>query len=205
MNEVTKNATLVRGVPASGQLSFRAMRNGSEIGTHDLRFSRNGEAMTVAIEIDYVVKIAFITVFRYKLRGREVWNGSALMSAQAETDVNGKGAWMLAERKGDSLVVQGSKSGSYKAPAGVLVASHWNRAQLKGPMINPQDGTLVDLQVAPLGPTRVTDSSGVAKVAEGFSLTGKAGFDLWYDAEDIWSGLQARAMDGSTIRYVRTR
>ena len=196
---------VMRGVPTRGQLAFRALRNGSAIGTHELEFSRRGDAMTVTIAIDYLVKLGFIPVFRYKLRCREEWNGCVLVSAQSEANINGKAAWMRAERKGDSLVVQGSKSGSYLAPAGVLVASHWNRAQLEAPMINPQDGALVHLKVASLGPARVTDSTGVARVAEGFSLTGKEGFDLWYDAEGIWSGLQARAMDGSTIRYLRTR
>jgi hypothetical protein len=159
--------------------------------------------MTVVIAVDYLVKIGFIPVFHYRLRGSEFWQGNLLMSAQANTDDNGKAAWMRAERQGDSLLVQGSKSGTYRAPANVITASHWNQAEIEAPMINPQDGRLMQYSVVPKGPDRVTDSNGRVLPAQHFSLTGKDGLDLWYDTDGIWAGLQAKADDGSNISYVR--
>ena len=191
------------GIPLSGRLAFKALRNGSTLGTHHLTFSRQGDAMTVAIAVDYLVKIGFIPVFRYKLRCRESWHRGVLMSALAKCDDNGKAAWMRAEREGDALMVQGSKSGSYRAPAGAILASHWNQAQFAAPMINPQDGSLLRFTVAPRGPARIADINGKLIAAKRFALTGKDRLDLWYDAEDVWASLQAAAPDGSTISYLR--
>ena len=44
---------------------FAVDRNGSPIGHHTLRFRRDGERLTVDIDILLEVKLAFITLYRY--------------------------------------------------------------------------------------------------------------------------------------------
>jgi hypothetical protein len=67
-------------VPEAGRLAFRVFRNDSPLGTHSLVFQRRGEAVSVAIAVDYVVRIGPIPVFRYTLRGAENWRGDTLIS-----------------------------------------------------------------------------------------------------------------------------
>ncbi len=194
-------------IPPSGRLAFRALRNGAPLGTHTLVFSREGGAptvgvMTVDIAVDYVVKIGPVPVFRYKLRCRETWQDGLLISAAADTDHNGKAEWMRAQRSGDCLLVNGSKSGKYKAPAGAILASHWNQAQLQGPMINPQDGELLTFTIAPRGHVEAPGAAGRMRTVHHFHLAGKEPLDLWYDSDGLWASLKAKVGDGSIITYV---
>jgi len=192
----------LNGTPPSGRLSFRALRNGAPLGTHTLAFSREDDATTVAIAVDYVVKIGPVPIFRYKMRCRETWQGGLLISATADTDHNGKPEWMRAQRSGDSLLVNGSKSGKYRAPAGAILASHWNQAQLEGPMINPQDGELLSFTITPRGHVEAPDAAGRLRAVHHFSLSGREPLDLWYDADGLWVSLRATVADGSIITYL---
>ena len=150
----------MRGAPASGRLLFRARRNGSDLGEHEIRFTRQGEKTFADIAVDYIVKFGFVTVFRFKLRAREIWLGGKLQAARAKTDNNGKPEFMNLERVGDAHIVEGSKTGRFRAPESHLVASHWNIAQLAAPMINPQDGGLLKYSVAARGQSKVADVNG---------------------------------------------
>jgi len=189
------------GIPASGRLAFLAWRGSSQLGEHRLTFSTRDGVLTVEIAVDYAVKLGFITVFRYALRGRETWSDGVLQAAQATTDNNGKKEFMRAMRDGASLMVEGTAARRYTAPEGSLIASHWNRAQLDAPMINPQDGTLLRFAVTPGATMKVRDSAGGIRMARHYSLAGADPLELWYDADDIWTSLRAKVRDGSTIVY----
>jgi hypothetical protein len=189
------------GVPASRRLSFLATRNGARLGTHEVNFRPEGDRLTVGIAIDYAVKLGFITVFRYRLRATEIWEGGVLMSVRSQTDNNGKPAFMRADRLHGTLAVTGSNTQPYGAPAGTMLCSHWNRAQLDVPMINPQDGTLLRFVVSPKGPARVADAAGRIRPAERFGLAAKHALDLWYDQAGQWVALQGQAEDGSVVVY----
>ena len=58
-----------------GPLMFNAYRNGSPLGFHRIDFSEADERLIVDIEIVFDVKLAFIPVYRYRHRNREVWEG----------------------------------------------------------------------------------------------------------------------------------
>lgn len=190
-------------VPATGVLAFRALRNGSALGTHRLTFQQRGAELSVAIAVDYVVYLGPIPVFRYTLRGTELWRGDALVSVQAQTDDDGAKAWMRAEADGGRLQVDGSKSGRYVAPPGAIAATHWNRREVEAPMINPQNGELLAFTVAPGGTDNVALASGATVAARRYALTGPSVMDLWYEADGVWASLRAVARDGSVITYQR--
>jgi hypothetical protein len=196
-------AAAMAGVPASGALSFRAFRNGGAFGTHTVRFAASGAGMTVTIAVDYVVKFGPIAVFRYSLRGTETWQGGVLQGFRSEVDDDGSRHVTSGMRDGDALLVDGSKTGKYRAPPGALPSSHWNRHEMDKPMINSDTGELMRFSVAPRGQDMVTPATGPAFPAQHFALTGPAVLDLWYDASDVWASLRAVAKDGSIITYQR--
>jgi hypothetical protein len=72
---------------------------------------------------------------------------------------------MSADRDGDALIMQGSKTRRVPAPQGSLLATHWNITQLDGPMINPQDGSLLRFSVKALGDAKIADATGGTRVA----------------------------------------
>src|ERR1700691_77261 len=53
------------GIPADRAIDFLVFRNDSEIGTHRVRSTRDGDRMTVQTEADFKIGLGFIVVFRY--------------------------------------------------------------------------------------------------------------------------------------------
>jgi hypothetical protein len=193
-------AGAIVGVPPNGQLLFNVFRNDSQIGTHRVTFQTAGSALTVRIAVDFKVGLGPIALFRYTMDTTEQWQGGRLVSATSTVDNDGKPESMSAKLQGDALAVQGSKSGDYVAPPGAILATHWNRAELKGPMINPENGELMHFTIVDKGSDQIkVGESSIA--ATHYALTGPATIDLWYDKASVWSGLRAVATDNSTIDY----
>lgn len=188
-------------VPPGNRVAFTALRNGKKLGTHALAFQPSGRDLAVSIAVDYLVMFGPVALFRYTLRASEAWRDGLLMSVRSKTDNDGTPNFMNADREGDRMRVDGSKTGRYLAPAGAIASSHWNQRELDAPMINAQDGELLDFKVASLGPDKVPDAGGAMIPSQRFALTGPAVLDLWYSESGVWSGLRAVAKDGSIITY----
>jgi hypothetical protein len=193
-------AGTIAGVPPAGHLAFNVFRNDSQIGTHHLTFRSAGAALTVTIAADFKVGLGPITLFRYSLRITEHWQDGKLVAATSQANNDGKKESMTAKLQGDALAVQGSKSGHYTAPRGAILATHWNRAELNGPMINPENGELMTFTIADKGTGQI-EAAGKTIEAAQYALTGPATLNLWYSQQSIWSALKAVATDNSMIDY----
>jgi len=194
---------LYPGIPTSQALAFRAVRNGTRLGTHTVRFVRSDRALNVEIAIDYTVKIGLFTVFRYTLRAQECWQNGELISFDCTTNNNGKQEFARAAREDAALMVEGTRARRYSAPEGAILCSHWNKTQLAVPTINPQDGSLLNFVVSSRGKAVVANSAGRKHDCERFHMLGPNPIDLWYDDSGVWLALQAKAQDGSSITYTR--
>ncbi len=197
-------AALARPAAAAlARIDFEVRRNDSVIGSHSVSFARSGDNQVVTVAVDYLVKFGPITLFRYALRGSEAWRGDSLAEARFETDDDGRKDFMRATSRGGALAVEGSASGSYTAPPGSIIASHWNRREVERPMINPQNGELMTFDVRDGGHDPVHTLGGETLPAKRFTLTGPSTLDLWYEPSGAWAGLRAVARDGSVITYLR--
>jgi len=193
-------APALAAIPPSGRLAFRAFRNDSPLGSHVVTFANRGPDLIVTSAIDYLVKLGPITLFRYTLRSNETWRDNTLMAVRSETNDDGKTDFMRADRTGDSLAIDGSKTGRYTAPPGAIAASHWNPREVDAPMISPQSGELLTFTI---NGRRPETAPGLNVPAQRISLTGPNELDLWYEPSGTWASLRAVARDGSIITYVR--
>lgn len=181
------------------------MRHGIRLGEHIISFDIRDNIIIADIAIDYLYKIGFIDVFRYKLRAREVWHSDQLQTVRSKTNHNGTSEFMNANRDELGLAIEGSRVKPYRASPGSIVASHWNVAQLNAPMINPQDGTRLPYKVSASPTVQVSASDSKSVQARHFTLTGDNQLELWYDSTDVWTGLRAQVFDGSVVTYQRTK
>jgi hypothetical protein len=193
-------AGTIAGVPPSGHLAFAVFRNDSQIGTQHVTFHTAGAALTVTIAADFKVGLGPITFFRFTMHTTEHWQDGRLVAATSQVNDDGKPESMTAKLQGDALAVQGSKSGHYIAPPGAILATHWNRAELNGPMINPENGELMTFTIADKGTSRI-EAAGKTIEASQYALTGPATINLWYSQQNVWSALKAVATDNSMIDY----
>ena len=187
----------------TGVQAFAVDRNGSPIGHHRLSFARNGDRLDVAIDIALEVKLAFLTLYRYRHQNREVWEGDRLVSFTSSTDDNGTPHRVSARRSGDVILVE-SGGGRIEAPGDALPTTYWQRRFLDAPTwIDTQSGRLLSCTVTPRGSAQI-DAVGQNVAADRFAVTGDLTLDLWYAAEH-WVRLESPASDGSTIGYMRDR
>jgi hypothetical protein len=190
-------------VPRGDQLAFRLIRHGSAIGSHVVTFRRDGEALSVDIAVDVLVKFGPIPLVRYTHRNRETWSRDRLVGLSADTNRNGTRLRMSARWTDAGLAVEGSGTRPYIAPENALPTTYWNPRMLLGPMIGTQDGGLVKPVVVPEPTAPIHLASGDDIHAKHYKLTGDLDLDLWYDPSDTWAGMQFAVDDGSVITYER--
>jgi hypothetical protein len=197
------SAAVALPVPGGNSLAFRMVRHGSEIGTHALTFTHDGDTLTVRIVVDALVTFATIPIARYSHRGVETWRGTTLVELTGETNKNGSRQWVQARRTGDSLEVLGSQTKRYVAPEAAIPTSYWNKRMLDGPMISLEDGVLLSPKIADLQMENVRLASGRVIAADHYNLSGAFDVDLWYDEQRTWAGMAMTVVDGSEVRYER--
>jgi hypothetical protein len=181
-------------------LIFAAYRNGSLLGTHKIDFSRTGERLVVDIEIAFDVKLAFIPLYSYRHKNREVWEGSKLLSLNTETDDNGVAFNVRAERADGRLLVDGS-GGKLDLPGDTPTTSYWNEDFVTaGEWLDTQSGNLVRSTVTKKWPeTMMVEGQPVEAVP--YDLEGDITCSIWY-ADGRWVKLAFVGEDGSMIDYV---
>jgi Family of unknown function (DUF6134) len=184
---------------ASWGQDFAVSRAGSPIGQHRLRFTQDGARTTAEITIELQVKIAFITVYRYRHVNREIWDGEDLLSFASRTDDNGTAHRVQARRSGDRILVE-SDQGIVEAPGDALPTTYWHRRFLERPQwIDTQNGRVLSCSVSSRGVERIA-ALDRELAADRFAVAGDLQLDLWYVGEQ-WVKLAFPGPDGTPIDY----
>lgn len=186
---------------AARPLSFRISRSGFHIGTHSLAFQQAGDALAVTVDVDISVGFWPIRLFHYAHHNIERWNAGRLESMDATTDYDGTPAFAILRREDGRIVAEGSRAARYTAPAGTLAATHWNKAELLGPMVNPENGMLLRPAISDRGMESIVTASGAKLAARHYAWRGADMLDLWYEPDGTWAALTAVAEDGSSLVY----
>ena len=74
------SAGAAQAEPAAETLRFAVMRDGQQIGSNTIELRRNGPETTVQMVTHVQVKIASVTVYRFKQSETERWVGGKLMA-----------------------------------------------------------------------------------------------------------------------------
>lgn len=185
-------APAVADAPKHVHRVFDVMREGSKIGTDTIDVTRTGDVTNVKIATHIVVKIAFITAYRYDSTETENWKGNQLVSFKSVTDDNGKDHTVSASQSGGkiTLTVDGEPTTAPKsiAPASVWSADVSKHAQL----FDTANGKRMAVRAEDLGEETVT-LNGVPRQLQHVKLSGQFDRNLWFDEE----GLVKMSMIGS--------
>lgn len=187
--------------PASNEIAFDIFRKGSKIGHHRLSFQGGEQDFQVAIDVEMVVKIGFIPVFRYEHQNLERWEQGRFVGLEAKTNNDGDDLVTKVTQTEKGYRVESTGKKTYVAPSQALAATHWNIDELNGPMINPQNGELLTPEVVKLGADKVPLADGEHVPATGYKLEMKDPLSLWYDGQEQWTALDFTAGDGSSVVY----
>jgi len=193
--------TVRAALPGMDEIVFKVFRDGAPLGRHRVAFRREADALHVEIDILLEVKLAFLTVFRYRHTNREVWRDGRLAAINTETDDDGARFWLRGRASAAGLVVEGS-SGRFVAPADIMPTSYWNAETVsEDRLLDTQRGRLIDVRIAPAGAEAVV-MNGRPVSAERYSVTGDLTLDLWYAADGQWAKTRFEAR-GAEVVYAR--
>lgn len=188
--------------PPGGVLDFTVLRNGSEVGRHEMLFRNDADGLKIDIRTNVAVKIAFITAYRFEHEGHEVWQGDRLARLWSKTNDDGTKHVLDVTAGGDNLVVMADGNEAQKSSVSIP-ASLWNeRIVQQQNILNTLDGTRMAIQVADLGTEAVTVKNTVMP-ARHYAITGDLQRELWYDAQNVLVKVRFKAKDGSDIEYLR--
>ncbi|MEK9970520.1 MAG: DUF6134 family protein [Ferrovibrio sp.] len=188
--------------PPGGALNFTVMRNGSEVGKHEMLFRNETDGLKIDIRTNVAVKVAFITAYRFEHEGHEVWQGGRLVRLWSKTNDDGTKHVLDVTAGGSDLVVMADGKDAEKATVSIP-ASLWNeRIVQQRSILNTLDGTRMAIQVADLGTEAVAVQGGRVP-ARHYSITGDLQRELWYDAQNVLVKVRFKAKDGSDIEYLR--
>jgi hypothetical protein len=174
-------------------------RGDASIGTHSVRFRRDGDDLIVDIDIALEVRFAFVTVYRYRHTNRETWRNGRLTAIDARTDDDGDRFFVRAVSNGDGLRIE-SNEGTAMAPPETLSTSYWNAGTVRqSRLIDTQFGRLASVTSTPVGTRSVMTAAGPVR-AECWRVSGDLQLEVCYDAQGAWVGLDFEAR-GSRITY----
>lgn len=185
---------------AEARLLFEVRRNGRAIGTHSVRFQRQGERLAAIQAATMVVKLGPVPVFHYRHEAEERWEGGRFVSLRSTTVTNGRREQVSAIAEAGAVRIDATH-GVVLAPADAAPLTHWNSKALTRPLFNPQTGRMLKVRAT----RRVGDPQPFPGVAAAYAwlLRGEAHIDDWYDDGGAWLSLRGHAPDGSVLEYRR--
>lgn len=173
----------VRASTTPGDLAFAIVRKGERIGTHAVTFRAKASGLAVRHDIDIVVELAFIPVFRFRQEAEDLWRDGRLVAADCDTDDNGERSFVRVRERGSRLLCEGPR-GPREAPLGTMTdLSYWNQAIVRQRgVIDLQKGEVEPLALA--GGEAETIEVGGRRVATRrwrMNPQGRRGGEVWYD------------------------
>jgi hypothetical protein len=188
-------------VPSGGRLDFTVLRDGDNIGHHELVFTNTANGLQVDIKTDVKVKVLFVTAYQFAHDGHEIWQNGRLVRLWSKTNDDGAAHELNAAAEGASLTVVGDGKRS-SADGAIVPASLWNENILRGgTILNTLTGVPMAVQVQNLGAESV-QVNGQAVQAWHFSITGDLQRELWFDQNYVLVKVRFKGKDGSDIQYV---
>lgn len=188
--------------PAGGRLSFVVSRNGVVVGEHRMTFSGDAASPRVLTEVEMVVKLGPVPVYRYRHSAEEHWIDGRFATLTTRTNANGRARSVTARRTAAGVMID-TLNGRIAAPADAAPLTHWNTAAYADPLFNPQEGKLLNIAARRRGLETIRMANGASLQATRWSLRGEAEIDNWYDASGAWAALRGKLEDGSTMEYRR--
>lgn len=177
-------------------LQYDVTLDGETIGSHRIRFERDGEALVMEAMSDIRVERLLFTVYRRDYRSREVWQGDRLQLVDTSLHENGGHKARRVVRGKDGL--EGLQDGGGE----VFPASYWSLATVhQSRLFDTTDGRVLAVTVRDAGTESVATGSGAVR-GRRYQVEGELTLELWYDDVGCW--LKMRYMErGRRVEFTR--
>ncbi len=180
---------------------FAVFYHDNRIGTHIVRSTPVGEGIRVDTEVDMTVKLLFLTMFSYRHRSQETWQGGRLLAIESVTTEDNETMRVdgAATPRGFRVV---GKAGPFIAPAATLTSNClWSTLILQQEtVIDAQYGGVEGLTVHRLADEQIMVAGRPVAVTPFRLITPDLAGTMRYDAAGAWMGCQVERR-GSILEY----
>ena len=175
------------------KIEFDIYRNNKHIGKHIFSFKKENDKLSVESEINFIIKKLGVTLYKYHVKGVEVYKDGTLISFNSKTNQNGKDKYVNIKLENEELKIDGS---SYKgmAPTKYLLGTWWNHSIVKAPaQISAVSGRIIEQKVTFLGKEKLNINGktynalhfNFSSSDKSLSKSKKLNTDVWYDEETL--------------------
>jgi len=175
------------------RIEFDIYRNNKHIGEHIFSFTKSNSKISIESEINFIIKKLGIVLYRYHVKGKEVYKDGKLIKFNSKTDQNGKEKYVNLKLENDQFIIDGS---SYKGKTSInyVLGTWWNHSIVEADaQISAVSGRIIEQKVTFLGKETIKIGNKNYKTLHfNFSSTDKKlkkdkklNTDVWYEDETL--------------------
>ena len=175
------------------RIEFDIYRNNKHIGEHIFSFTKSNEQMSIKSEINFIIKKLGLVLYKYHVKGKEVYKDGKLIKFNSKTNQNGKEKYVNLKLENDEFIINGS-SYKGKAPTNYLLGTWWNHSIVKAEaQISAVSGRIIKQKVTFLGKETIKFGNNTYETLH-FNFTSmdkklnkdkKLNTDVWYDEKNL--------------------
>ena len=175
------------------RIEFDIYRNQNHIGKHVFSFKKLNGELAVESEINFKIKKFGIVLYKYHVKGTEIYKDGKLVKFNSKTNQNGKVKYVNMKLDNEEYDIDGS-SYQGKAPIDFMIGTWWNHGIVKASaQISAVSGRIIKQKVTFLGKETIkihdkiyntlhfNFSSADKKLAKDKKLN----TDVWYDEKSL--------------------
>ena len=175
------------------RIEFDIYRNNKHIGEHIFSFTKSNSKISIESEINFIIKKLGIVLYKYHVKGKEVYQDGKLIEFNSKTDQNGKEKYVNLKLENDEFIIDGS-SYKGKAPTNYLLGTWWNHSIVEAEaQISAVSGRIIEQKVTFLGKETIKIGNKNYKTLHfNFSSTDqklkknkKLDTDVWYEENTL--------------------
>tara|TARA_B110000438_G_C15755016_1_gene624688 strand:- start:26 stop:712 length:687 start_codon:yes stop_codon:yes gene_type:complete len=174
-------------------IEFEIHRNGKNIGKHIFSFKKDEDQLIVYSEINFEIKKLGVLLYKYHVKGTEIYKNGNLVKFNSKTLQNKKSKYVNLDLKDSDFIIDGS-SFKGKVPNDYILGTWWNHSIVKSKaQISAVSGRIINQKVTFLGKENLNINGKKYKSLHfNFSSTDKSlkknkklDTDVWYDEESL--------------------
>ena len=175
------------------RIEFDIYRNNKQIGKHIFSFEKNNDKLAVESEINFEIKKLGVVLYKYYVKGKEIYKDGKLVRFNSKTNANGKSKYVNLKLSNNEHHIDGS-SFKGKVTTDFLLGTWWNHSIVKSKaQISAVSGRIIQQKVTFLGKeTLKINGKSYNTLHFNFSSTDekldknkKLNTDVWYEEETL--------------------
>ena len=175
------------------RIEFDIYRNQNHIGKHVFSFKKLNGELVVESEINFEIKKLGIVLYKYHVKGMEIYKDGKLVKFNSKTNQNGKVKHVNLRLDNEEFSIDGS-SYQGKAPIDFMIGTWWNHSIVEASaQISAVSGRIIKQKVTFLGKETIKIHDKIYNTLHfNFSSTDKKlakdkklNTDVWYDEKSL--------------------